>query len=113
MREKFSLPFDSWFLSPDFVSHLKENHQDWVSLLKVNRNLEVYSIRLKNAKGQRIQFSKPHIKVEDLAPLIPPSSFQALIEKLILFAHDCLQQGEITANVFSKLFVKQNKEVAA
>ena len=32
--------FDSWFLSPEFVSYLKENHQDWVSLLKVNRNLE-------------------------------------------------------------------------
>ena len=58
--------FDSWFLSPDFVSHLEANHKDWVSLLKVNRNLEAYSIRLKDADGQRIQFTKPHIKVEDL-----------------------------------------------
>ena len=38
---------------------------------------------------------------------------QALIEKLILFAHDCLQQGETAADVLNKLFAKQNKEVTA
>lgn len=38
---------------------------------------------------------------------------QALIEKLILFVHDCLQQGETAADVFRKLFAKQNKEVPA
>ena len=240
--------FDSWFLSPEFVNYLEANQKDWVSLLKVNRNLEAYSIRLKDANGQRIQFTKPHIKVEDLVPLIPPSAFrpvkvenhtywcftlcvripslgkvrlvisfesaelkgsyavlvtnrtdwsakqillkylkrwpietfyrdgkqhlgldeyrvrtseaiqthwclvfvaysilhlaclpppptkrqgklptkpiktigqvcrqqgQALIEKLILFAHDCLQHGDTATDVFSKLFAKQNKEVAA
>ncbi|MCG8363735.1 MAG: hypothetical protein MJA27_10450 [Pseudanabaenales cyanobacterium] len=38
---------------------------------------------------------------------------KALIEKLILFAHDCWQQGETATDAFSKLFAKQNKEVAA
>nr|MDJ0708027.1 hypothetical protein [Leptolyngbyaceae cyanobacterium MO_188.B28] len=38
---------------------------------------------------------------------------QALIEKLILFAHDCLQHGETAVDVFNKLFAKQNKGVPA
>lgn len=239
--------FDSWYLSAEFVAHLKAKKKDWVSLLKTNRNLEGYSIRLRDADGHRIQFTHPHIKVEDLVPLIPKSAFrpvkleshtywcftlcvripglgkvrlvisfetadvsgtyavfvtnrtdwsakqilkkylqrwpietfyrdgkqylgldeyrmrtaeaiqthwclvfvaysilhlgclppppkkgqgkptkpiktigqvcrqqgQALIETLILFAHDCLQQGETAADVFSKLFAKQNKEVPA
>ena len=36
---------------------------------------------------------------------------QVLIEKLILFAHDCLEQGESATQVFAKLFDKQNKGV--
>jgi hypothetical protein len=239
--------FDSWYLSAEFVAHLAANQKDWVSLLKTNRNLEADSIRLRDAQGQRIEFTAPHLKVEDLVRLIPKSAFhpieldnhtywcftlcvripglgkvrlvmsfetsdfsgtyavfvtnrtdwtakqilkqylqrwpietfywdgkqylgldeyrmrtaeaiqahwyllfvaysilhlgclppppttgqskptnpiktigqvcrqqgQALIEKLILFAHDCLQQGETAADVFSKLFAKQNKEVPA
>ncbi len=58
------------------MNYLEANQKDWVSLLKVNRNLEAYSIRLKDANGQRIGFTKPHIKVEDLVPLIPPSAFR-------------------------------------
>ena len=38
---------------------------------------------------------------------------QVLIEKLILFAHDCLEQGESATQVFAKLFDKQNKGVPA
>ena len=38
---------------------------------------------------------------------------QALMEKLILFAHDCLEQGESAATVFAKLFDKQNRGVPA
>lgn len=34
---------------------------------------------------------------------------QALIEKLILFAHDCFEQGESAALVFAKLFDRQNR----
>jgi hypothetical protein len=36
---------------------------------------------------------------------------QAFIEQLILFAHDHLQQGTSAAEVFSRLFAKQQKEV--
>jgi SRSO17 transposase len=36
---------------------------------------------------------------------------QALIEQLILFAHDRLEQGTSAAEVFSRLFAKQQKEV--
>ena len=75
------LPFstvlmDSWYLSGELIEHLKSNHKDWVSLLKVNRNLESYSIRLKDEAGQRIPFDKPHIKVEALLPLIPKTAFR-------------------------------------
>ncbi|MEO1399975.1 MAG: transposase [Cyanobacteria bacterium J06635_1] len=68
--------FDSWYLSAEFVTHLKASQKDWVSLLKVNRNLEAYSIRLRDADGQRIQFTDPHIKVENLVPLIPKTAFR-------------------------------------
>jgi len=37
---------------------------------------------------------------------------QALIEQLILFAHDRLEQGISAAEVFSRLFAKQRKEVS-
>jgi SRSO17 transposase len=37
---------------------------------------------------------------------------QALIEQLILFAHEQLQQGQKAARVFAKLFAKQQKQVA-
>jgi SRSO17 transposase len=75
------LPFstvliDSWYLSPTFIAHLQQHDQDWVSLLKTNRNLEACSIRLKNAAGQRIALTQPHIKVEDLVPLIPKTAFK-------------------------------------
>ncbi|MCY7406800.1 MAG: hypothetical protein LH631_05305, partial [Alkalinema sp. CAN_BIN05] len=35
---------------------------------------------------------------------------QALIEQLILFAHNCLQKGETAAQVFCRLFAKQNQK---
>ena len=38
---------------------------------------------------------------------------QKLIEELILFTHDQLQQGQPATDVFSRLFMKQNKEVSA
>jgi SRSO17 transposase len=37
---------------------------------------------------------------------------QALIEQLILFAHEQLQQGQSAARVFAHLFAKQQKQVA-
>ena len=38
---------------------------------------------------------------------------EALIESLILFAHNLLQQGQSTAQVFSSLFAKQQQKVMA
>ncbi len=74
------LPFstvlmDSWYLSADFVAYLDSVDKDWVSLLKANRNLEAYSLRIKDHAGHRVQFDTPHIKVKDLLPLIPQSAF--------------------------------------
>ncbi len=37
---------------------------------------------------------------------------QALIESLILVAHDCLQQGQPAAQVFARLFAKQRPVLA-
>ena len=36
---------------------------------------------------------------------------QKLIEELIMFAHEQLQQGQLATDVFSRLFMKQNKQV--
>ena len=38
---------------------------------------------------------------------------EAVIEALILYAHDLLQRGESAAEVFAMLFAKQRKGVAA
>jgi SRSO17 transposase len=58
---------DSWFLCAELV--------DWGSLLKKNRNLEVNSFTLRDAQGQKVVLAGPHIKVEELVPLIPPSAY--------------------------------------
>lgn len=65
------LPFqvvlmDSWYLSPEVVGVLKKHHQDWVSLLKKNRNLEVASFTLRDEHGQ-------------VVPLIPNSAYRKVI----------------------------------
>lgn len=67
---------DSWYLSEALVKSLAEQKKDWVSLLKKNRNVESHSFRLRDADGEEIKFSKPHIKIEDLVPLIPKSSYK-------------------------------------
>jgi hypothetical protein len=75
------LPFatvlmDSWYLSPELVQALAEHQKNWVSLLKRNRNLETQSFQLKDAEGQPIVWPKPHIKVEELVPLIPSPAYR-------------------------------------
>jgi Transposase DDE domain len=67
---------DSWYLTPALVKTLADLHIDWVSLLKRNRKLETGSFQLKDAQGKPILFPTPHIKVEDLVPLIPPQSYK-------------------------------------
>ena len=46
-----------------------------MSLLKKNRNLEVNSFTLRDAHGQKVALAGPHIKVEDLVPLIPRTAY--------------------------------------
>jgi hypothetical protein len=61
----------------------------------------------------------PSIKGKGKRPTTPSKTIgeicrqqgQALIEQLILFAHDLLQQGTSAAEVFSRLFAKQRKKV--
>ena len=66
---------DSWFLCAEVAEELAKLQKDWVSLLKKNRNLEVNSFTLRDAQGQKVGLAGPHIKVEDLVPLIPRSAY--------------------------------------
>jgi hypothetical protein len=72
------LLFDSWYLADELVSMARYHHKDWVSLLKKNRNLETNSFVLKDAAGKPIPLEGPHIAVEDLIPLIPPTAYRAV-----------------------------------
>ena len=72
------LLFDSWYLADELVSLARYHKKDWVSLLKKNRNLETNSFRLKDAAGQPIRLEGPHIAVEDLVSLIPPTAYRAV-----------------------------------
>ncbi len=68
--------FDGWYLAPDWLAALKTHHIDWVSLLKKNRRLETNSFVLKDQDGKALPLKAPHIKVEELVPLIPAKAFQ-------------------------------------
>src|SRR5205809_1560068 len=72
------LLFDSWYLAEELVSMARYRHKDWISLLKKNRNLETNSFILKDAAGKRIPLTGPHIAVEDLVPLIPPTAYRVV-----------------------------------
>jgi SRSO17 transposase len=66
---------DSWFLCAEMAEELATLKKDWVRLLKKNRNLEVNSFTVRDAQGQKIELAGPHIKVEELVPLIPPNAY--------------------------------------
>ena len=68
------LLFDSWYLAEELVSRARSRKKDWLSLLKKNRNVETQSFVLKDAAGKPLQLEGPHIAVEDLVPLIPPTA---------------------------------------
>ena len=72
------LLFDSWYLAAELVSMARYRKKDWISLLKKNRNLETNSFVLKDAAGTPIRLEGPHIAVEDLVPLIPPTAYHAV-----------------------------------
>src|SRR5438093_3440834 len=52
--------------------------EDWIRRLKKNRNLETSSFSLKDTAGERSPLAGPHIAVEDLVPLIPPTAYRAV-----------------------------------
>jgi len=66
---------DSWFLCTEMAEELAKLRKDWVSLLKKNRNLEVNSFTLRDAQGQKVVLAGPHIKVEELVPLLPHNAY--------------------------------------
>lgn len=68
--------FDAWYLAPELLRILAEHNKNWISILKINRNISTNNLRILDEAGQRVQFEKPKIKVEDLIPLIPPSAFK-------------------------------------
>ena len=72
------LLFDSWYLAEELVSMARYHKKDWISLLKKNRNLETNSFVLKDAAGTPLELEGPHIAVEDLVPLIPPTAYRAV-----------------------------------
>jgi SRSO17 transposase len=70
------LLFDSWYLGEELVSMARYRKKDWISLLKKNRNLETNSFVLKDAAGNAIRLEGPHIAVEELVPLLPPTAYR-------------------------------------
>lgn len=75
------LPFkvvlmDSWYLTDEIVELLKEQHKDWVSLLKKNRNLEVNSFTLYDELGNKVKLTGPHISVEELVAKVPSNAYK-------------------------------------
>jgi len=68
--------FDACYLAPELLEVLSANAKHWISLLKNNRRLITNSFVLQDAAGERIRFDAPHIKVQDLVPLIPPAAFK-------------------------------------
>lgn len=82
--------FDAWYLSPELMAVLAEQDKNWISLLKINRNVETNNLIIKDAQGQSLQFDNPKIKVQDLIPLIPTTAFKPV------------QVGEQTYYCFSK-----------
>jgi len=69
---------DSGYRAEELVFMARYGKKDWSSLLKKHRNLEPNSFVLKDAAGTPLQREGPHIAVEDLVPLIPPTAYRAV-----------------------------------
>jgi hypothetical protein len=72
------LLFDTWYLADELVSRARYHNQDGVSWLKKNRHLATHSCVLQAAAGPPIRLAGPHMAVEDLVPLIPPTAYRAV-----------------------------------
>lgn len=82
--------FDAWYLAPELTTVLAGANKHWISLLKLNRNVETNNLRIQNEQGETIQFDKPQIQVQELVRHIPASAFKSV------------QVGERTYYCFSK-----------
>ena len=82
--------FDAWSLAPDLLAVLTALKKNWISLLKLNRNIQTQNLIIKDDQGQKIAFDEPQIKMKDLIPLIPKSAFKPV------------QIGEQTYDCFTK-----------
>jgi len=71
--------FDSWYLAPALLAVLKQHDKNWISILKMNRNVLTNSFVLKDADGQPILFEKSKIQVKDLIPFIPATAFKPVV----------------------------------
>jgi hypothetical protein len=69
---------DRWYLAEELGAMARYRKKDWLSLLKKNRNLETNSFVLKEATGKPIRLAGPHMAVEDLVPLMPPSAYRTV-----------------------------------
>jgi hypothetical protein len=69
---------DRWYLAEELVSMARSRKKDWISLLKQHRNLATHSFVLKDAAGKPLSLAGPHMAVEALVPLIPPTAYQAM-----------------------------------
>jgi SRSO17 transposase len=83
---------------------LEANHAHWCLVFVAYSFLHLESLALSSTKGRGKPPSKPHYSIGDICR----QQTQALIEKLILFAHNQLQKGLSTLQVFSHLFAKQH-----
>lgn len=71
--------FDGWYLAPELLTVLTHLGKDWISILKMNRNLETNSFCLRNAEGVPVKFAGAQVAVKDLIPAIPPQAYRPLI----------------------------------
>lgn len=67
---------DGWYLAPELVEAIRAAEKDWISIVKRNRNVETQSFVLYDENGQPISFPKSQVKLQDLIPLIPASSYR-------------------------------------
>jgi len=70
--------FDAWYLAPKLLEVLSEYKKNWISILKMNRNISTNNLHIRNEAGEYLQFEKPQIKLNDLIPLIPSSAFKSV-----------------------------------
>ena len=60
------------------IAVIEKHDQGWSSILKKNRKLQTAGLKLTDAQGQRLTFSRSESKVEDLVPLIAKSAYKAV-----------------------------------